>query len=84
MTFEPKRYKCVDGKLVSIKGKSYSGPTPEHIRSIRERTGKSRDAFSQELGVSPRTLQSWEQGQRHPSSAAISLLRLIRERYIVS
>jgi putative transcriptional regulator len=35
-----------------------------------------RADFAQLLGVSPRTLESWEQGKRQPSGAAGILLRI--------
>jgi putative transcriptional regulator len=36
--------------------------------------GLSQARFAQLLGVSPRTLQDWEQGRRAPSGAARTLL----------
>ena len=44
------------------------------VASIREATGLSQARFAQLLGVSPRTLQEWEQGRRAPSGAARTLL----------
>ena len=35
-----------------------------------------RSAFAALLGVSPRTLQDWEQGRREPTGAAKTLLRV--------
>ena len=49
------------------------------VASIREKTGLSQARFAELLGVSPRTLQDWEQGRRAPSGAARTLL-LIAER----
>ena len=42
----------------------------------RSRTGLSQPAFARLLGVSPRTLQDWEQGRRQPTGAAKTLLRV--------
>jgi putative transcriptional regulator len=42
----------------------------------RSRTGLSQPAFARLLGVSPRTLQDWEQGRREPTGAARTLLRV--------
>jgi len=42
----------------------------------RSRTGLSQAAFARLLGVSPRTLQDWEQGRREPTGAAKTLLRV--------
>jgi putative transcriptional regulator len=49
------------------------------VAQIRESTGLSQARFAQLLGVSPRTLQDWEQGRRSPSGAARTLL-LVAER----
>ena len=42
----------------------------------RARVGLSQQAFALLLGVSPRTLQDWEQGRREPTGAAKTLLRV--------
>jgi DNA-binding transcriptional regulator YiaG len=43
---------------------------------IRRQTQLSQAAFALLLGVSVRTLQEWEQGRRHPSGAAYTLLKV--------
>jgi putative transcriptional regulator len=45
----------------------------------RARVGLSQQAFAILLGVSPRTLQDWEQGRRAPTGAAKTLLRVAVE-----
>lgn len=50
-------------------------PDPQ-VRAIREQLGVSQDKFALLLGVSKRTVENWEQGRRHPTGAARSLLRL--------
>ena len=45
----------------------------------RARVGLSQQAFAILLGVSPRTLQDWEQGRREPTGAAKTLLRVAVE-----
>lgn len=45
----------------------------------RARVGMSQQAFAVLLGVSPRTLQDWEQGRREPTGAAKTLLRVAVE-----
>ena len=42
----------------------------------RFKTGLSQPEFARLLGVSPRTLQDWEQGRREPTGAARMLLRV--------
>ncbi len=44
------------------------------VAATRQKTGLSQARFAQLLGVSPRTLQDWEQGRRSPSRAARTLL----------
>ena len=46
------------------------------VRVVREKSGLSQAAFAALLGVSPRTLQDWEQGRRRPTGPARSLLRI--------
>jgi putative transcriptional regulator len=50
------------------------------ITEARSRTGLSQQRFAELLGVSPRTLQEWEQGRRQPSGAARSLLAIAARR----
>ncbi len=42
----------------------------------RASVGLSQQQFARLLGVSPRTLQDWEQGRREPTGAAKMLLRV--------
>lgn len=51
-------------------------PDPE-VKAIRERLGVPQETFAMILGVSKRTLENWEQGRRHPTGAARSLLRIV-------
>ena len=53
--------------------------TVPSVQSIREKTGLSQTRFAQLLGVSPRTLQEWEQGRRAPSGAARTLLLIAQK-----
>src|SRR5262245_21507988 len=50
------------------------------VTEARNRTGLSQSQFAELLGVSTRTLQEWEQGRRHPSGAARTLLTIARNR----
>ncbi|MEK8088463.1 helix-turn-helix domain-containing protein [Thermithiobacillus plumbiphilus] len=61
-------------------GRHYSVEVPTDVKAIREHTGLSQSAFAALLGVSPRTLQDWEQGRRQPSGAAKSLLFIAAKR----
>lgn len=46
------------------------------VAQARVSTGLSQQAFAELLGVSPRTLQDWEQGRREPTGAARTLLKV--------
>jgi putative transcriptional regulator len=64
-----------------VKGKkkpsrSFDYPEPE-VKSIRDRLGVSQEKFAIILGVSKRTVENWEQGRRHPTGAARSLLKIV-------
>ncbi len=47
------------------------------VAALRQRLRLSQAGFAQLLNVSPKTVQSWEQGARTPSHAAARLLQLI-------
>lgn len=46
------------------------------VAAARVQVGMSQREFAELLGVSPRTLQDWEQGRREPTGAARTLLRV--------
>jgi putative transcriptional regulator len=46
------------------------------VTAARTHAGFSQSQFAKLLGVSPRTLQEWEQGRRKPSGAAQTLLTI--------
>jgi putative transcriptional regulator len=50
------------------------------LTRLRERIGMSQAVFAGVLNVSTKTVQSWEQGQRQPSQAALRMLQLLEER----
>ncbi len=45
-----------------------------NIQAIRTKLNVSQNEFALMLGVSPRTLQNWEQGRREPEGSARALL----------
>lgn len=55
----------------------------EHIRILRTNLGFSQPHFSRWLNVSPKTVQSWEQGTRTPSQASIRLLQLVEHPHLL-
>ncbi len=50
--------------------------TVSEIARIRHKTALSQPQFAHLLGISPRTLQGWEQGRRLPNAAARTLLKI--------
>ncbi|MEM1125683.1 MAG: helix-turn-helix domain-containing protein [Bacteroidota bacterium] len=54
-----------------------SEPDP---RAIRAGLGVSQEVFASLLGISPRTLQNWEQGRRTPQGPALKLLQIAERR----
>ena len=49
---------------------------PPDIKAVRRRLRLSQQRFAAMIGVSPRTLQNWEQGRRQPQGPAKALLRV--------
>lgn len=47
------------------------------VVKARLKSGLSQAEFAAVLHISPRTLQQWEQGRRHPSGAAETLLKIV-------
>ena len=47
------------------------------VKTVREKTGLTQDAFSQLFAIKIRTLQDWEQGRRRPTTQARVLLAII-------
>jgi putative transcriptional regulator len=54
-------------------------PAQKVVR-LRQRLGMSQAVFAQTLNVSTKTVQSWEQGERRPSQAALRLLQILEAR----
>jgi putative transcriptional regulator len=57
----------------------YGVHVPEHldVRAIRQKVRMSQEQFAYHFGVNKRTVQDWEQGRRHPSGPARTLLVVI-------
>ena len=50
----------------------------DELTKLRLKSGMSQAVFAQLLNVSTKTIQSWEQGQRKPSQAALRLIQVFR------
>jgi putative transcriptional regulator len=48
------------------------------IRAVRKRSGMTQEQFAATFGIGLGTLQKWEQGERRPSGAAKSLLKVMQ------
>ena len=64
----------VQGKKAAARVTEF--PDPE-VKLIREKVGLSQNRFAMLIGVSKRTLENWEQGRRHPTGPAKTLLRIL-------
>ena len=51
----------------------------EELTELRLASGMSQAIFARVLNVSTKTVQSWEQGQRKPSQAALRLIQVFRQ-----
>lgn len=64
--------KRLNDTLANIQDESLS----REIVRIRRALNISQAQLASKLGISARTLESWERGVRHPSSSAQALIRL--------
>jgi len=69
---------------VALTARRASVPEPprydaKRIRGIRQHLALSQDVFADALGVSARTIQAWEQGDRIPAGASRRLLQIAEE-----
>jgi len=51
----------------------------EDIKRIRKKTGLSQVIFAGSLGVSPKTVEAWENGRNKPEGASRRLLEIVRD-----
>jgi len=54
-------------------------PSPAEIAGLRNSLRMSQAVFAAVINVSAKTVQSWEQGARQPSHAALRMLELIHD-----
>jgi putative transcriptional regulator len=66
-------------KKGEIKLKVHTLNEPSPTKTIRKRLNLSQTTFAGLMGVSPRTIQDWEQGRRKPQGPAKSLLRIAEQ-----
>src|ERR1700682_1298828 len=68
------------GQKVDLRGTEIPAPPtvlkPRKIRHIQDPLHESKAVFAHFLCVSPKAVQSWEQGSRRPQSTALRLLTI--------
>jgi putative transcriptional regulator len=52
---------------------------PEQLVALRSRFRMTQGAMAAALNVSPKTVESWEQGIRRPGGAALRLLQILED-----
>ena len=62
---------------INLTTRTLNEPSP--TKTIRKRLKLSQSSFASLMGVSPRTIQDWEQGRRNPQGPAKSLLRIAEQ-----
>jgi putative transcriptional regulator len=71
------------GKITACKTKLTVKPVSsfnnEDIKQIRKRTGLSQVMFASSLGVSPKTVEAWENGRNKPEGTSRRLLEIVRD-----
>lgn len=71
------------GEKMSLVTVQLPAPPPpigaKEVTEIRAMLKMSQGVFAAALNVSPKTVQSWEQGLRAPSNASLRLLQIARE-----
>jgi len=71
------------GKILARKNKQTIKPViafnTDAIKRIRKKTGLSQVVFAGSLGVSPKTVEAWENGRNKPEGASRRLLEIVRD-----
>ncbi|HVB59197.1 MAG TPA: helix-turn-helix domain-containing protein [Candidatus Acidoferrales bacterium] len=71
------------GEKIDLKTTELPAPPkpmkPEEIRLIRVSLNASQTVFAHFLCVSPKAVQSWEQGTRRPQNTALRLLNIAKK-----
>jgi putative transcriptional regulator len=59
-------------------GPSWSSPTPDEIRALREELGLSQREFADRFGFDLTTVRNWEQSRSKPERAKGMYLKIIQ------
>lgn len=52
----------------------------EEVKALRKALGESRGTFAARWHRSPRTVEKWEQGKRHPDPLVLAGIRVLAVR----
>jgi putative transcriptional regulator len=69
----------VQARKVKLTIKPVNTFNNDEIKRIRQRTGLSQVMFAGSLGVSPKTVEAWENGRNKPEGASRRLLEVVRD-----
>ena len=64
-------------KMTTVKIHPVQDMTAKDITKLREKLSLSQGIFAQILGVSRKTVESWEYGKSHPNGTALRLMDLL-------
>jgi len=62
---------------VGLPTRFVEAPDFVNVKAIREKSGLTQTEFARRYGISPRSLQEWEQGRRQPEGAVRAYLMVI-------
>ena len=69
----------IKARKISLTIKPVVDYSNDDIKRIRQRTGLSQVMFAGSLGVSPKTVEAWENGRNKPEGASRRLLEIVRD-----
>ena len=69
----------IKARKTSLTIKPVTDYSNDDIKQIRQKTGLSQVMFAGSLGVSPKTVEAWENGRNKPEGASRRLLEIVRE-----
>jgi len=69
----------INARKVRLTIKPVADYSNDDIKQIRQKTGLSQVMFAGSLGVSPKTVEAWENGRNKPEGASRRLLEIVRD-----
>ena len=69
----------IKARKISLTIKPVADYSNDDIKRIRQKTGLSQVMFAGSLGVSPKTVEAWENGRNKPEGASRRLLEIVRD-----